>query len=385
MGYLTGVAEANGFDIAGAAARVTARGGPGIVRQAWQIARLGRHVGRFGPQDYYGLALWHRGETGAGRDDLAAFVSTARLSAFNAGLRVWSLGPPDAGLDDKLGTEAILQGQALPTTLTRAALVAKDGAPLPGHVQPLKDARALADWLCRPENLPAFGKPREASYCKGAVAIVAVAANARMLELLDGRQVPADPLAAEIAADWPGGYLLQPFYRLHADLARHCGTAMASVRITTLLTRAGPKPWYAVLYLPPKHSMHVGRSRVWGLVELASGEVRQLRHVRDPMGPPIKHWLDRKEPVVGLRLPHWPEAVALALAAHDRFPGHGIVGWDLFLTETGPILGEGNRNPLPVYQNVSLRGLLAPDMRPLYLAALERANDLRRGARAERI
>jgi hypothetical protein len=52
-------------------------------------------------------------------------------------------------------------------------------------------------------------------------------------------------------------------------------------------------------------------------------------------------------PASGLRLdqrplPWWPEAVALVTKAHREFREFGALGWDVALTEQGPLLLEAN-------------------------------------------
>jgi D-alanine-D-alanine ligase-like ATP-grasp enzyme len=36
---------------------------------------------------------------------------------------------------------------------------------------------------------------------------------------------------------------------------------------------------------------------------------------------------------------------ALAVKAHSTFPGRTIIGWDIAITEHGPLIIEGNRGP----------------------------------------
>jgi hypothetical protein len=51
---------------------------------------------------------------------------------------------------------------------------------------------------------------------------------------------------------------------------------------------------------------------------------------------------DTGETFIGFRLPHWQEAVWLALRAADVFADVPFVGWDVALLAEGPILLEGN-------------------------------------------
>jgi hypothetical protein len=51
---------------------------------------------------------------------------------------------------------------------------------------------------------------------------------------------------------------------------------------------------------------------------------------------------DTGEEFIGFRLPHWEDAVRLALRAAAAFADVPFVGWDVALLEQGPILIEGN-------------------------------------------
>lgn len=71
------------------------------------------------------------------------------------------------------------------------------------------------------------------------------------------------------------------------------------------------------------------------------------------------------------------EADTLAAAAHRALDtGHAIVGWDIGLTDQGPVLIEGNWNPgTDVMQLLTGRALSQQRAGALYLAALERVPD----------
>ena len=389
MGYLSASAEAGKFDLMAAVQHLQANGGPNGFRQA---VHLLRH--RFGSsgasyEEYFTYALWRADR---GRAFLDEFLPGSRVKAFNAALAMPSRGVPTEVIADKLHTEAILLARGLPVTRTTAAFLpqgatdpalsdpalsdpalsdpALSGGALP--LRPLHSAADIAAFLSDPANLPVFGKPRSDSFARGAAAI-AEKASATVVRFLNGTTAPATALAAEIAADWSTGYLFQPFYQCHADLRRHVGPAMASVRIVTLLTDRGVEPWYAVIRVPAKTAMHDGGAadaRIWGLIDLATGTITKIRNLRDPMTADVTHWLDPDTPLAGFTLPHWPQAMAAALAGHDSFPGHGIIGWDVFLTDAGALLNEANANPGHVYQVAAGRGLMNPDLAPAYARAL---------------
>jgi len=366
LGYLSDTAEAGRYDVTAAVLGLAAKGGPSPWRQAFSLLALtlGRYKVR--PEEYFTYSLWRADR---GRDFVRDFLSNRRTRAFNSSLLMPDRGIDTATVNDKLATEALLCGRGLPFCQTRAAY-APEGVAIPAmdHLRPLRSLADLQGFLADPGNLPVFGKPRSDSFARGA-AMIAGHAGPGEVRFLTGRTAPIPGLAAEIAAGWPEGYLFQPFYRSTPELQSHVGAAMASLRIVTLWTDTGVEPWYAVIRLPAKTAMHDGDAddeRIWGLIDIASGKVVKLRSLRDPHAGDLVHGNDPQVPFLGVTLPHWADAVQLCRSAHESFPGHGVIGWDVFLTETGAILNEANGSPGHLYQVAAQRPLLNPEMRPTY-------------------
>ena len=385
MGYLSGSAPAGSFELLGQMQALQQQGGPGIVRQTFDLMALGLRPGQVRPEEYYTYALWR---SDRGRAFLRGFLANRRIRAFNSSLLM-----PARGLDctlgrDKIATEATLTARGLPLTRSRAVFLSdyrqKPDTAVMRDLQVLRTQNDLVAFLSDPAIYPIFGKPRTDSFARGA-AVFAGLAEPGVLRFMDGRIAPLAGLATEIAADWVGGYMFQPFYRSAAALARHTGPAMASVRIVTLLTDRGVEPWYGVIRLPASTAMHDGDAagqRIWGLIDVATGKIVKLRDLRDPMIPDLTHGQDPEVPFLGMALPHWDQAVAICRLAHESFTGNGIIGWDVFLTEEGALLNEGNANPGHVYQVAAQRPLLNPDMRPAYDRALAFARKHGGGKRA---
>ena len=51
---------------------------------------------------------------------------------------------------------------------------------------------------------------------------------------------------------------------------------------------------------------------------------------------------DSGETIIGRTLPHWPEVKRIAVAAHEEFKTLPSIGWDIAITEDGPVIVEGN-------------------------------------------
>lgn len=49
--------------------------------------------------------------------------------------------------------------------------------------------------------------------------------------------------------------------------------------------------------------------------------------------------------IKGLQLPYWGDVKAIAVEAHQAFIDRAVIGWDIAITEDGPVIIEGNRGP----------------------------------------
>ena len=55
--------------------------------------------------------------------------------------------------------------------------------------------------------------------------------------------------------------------------------------------------------------------------------------------------MDTGKPITGFQIPYWPEVLDLAERALRHIDGINFVGWDICVTEDGPIIIEGNSGP----------------------------------------
>lgn len=366
MSYLSEAKDAAGVNVVELGTKVMAQGGPGSWTQLRQIIGLWLRMKGFKAEEYYTYGLWRRDLPPT---FLREFQTGGTRTAFNHAILMPGRGHPREALDDKVATATILRARGLPVIPTLAAFGPATDDP---DILHLADGADIARWLSEAAALPVFGKPRFGSYALGAAAITGHD-GAGNLRFLNGRNVPAAELGAEIEADWARGYIFQPFCRCAAELRSHVGEAMASIRICTLRTANGIEPWYGVIRIPAQKAMHDGDAkgpRIWGLIDIGTGRILRLAELRDPMAGPITHVFNPETPFLGATLPHWRQAVEACIAGHEAFEGNGVIGWDVFLTDEGALLNEANHNPGHLYQVAAGRGLRNPDLEPAYQRAL---------------
>lgn len=174
----------------------------------------------------------------------------------------------------------------------------------------------------------------------------------------------AEALRVAVAALPPpgaDGWLIQPLITGHGDLADIALDALPTVRIVTMLDESGASEVVSATFrCASDPAAQVDNMKAGGLiapVDLDSGALGVAcqgygggDHVVHPVTGAA---------IAGRTLPHWTEAAALTRRAHGAaFGEYGLIGWDIALTQPGPVLIEGNGKPgVLMPQRAARRGL----------------------------
>jgi hypothetical protein len=138
-------------------------------------------------------------------------------------------------------------------------------------------------------------------------------------------------------------YILQERLRPHPVLAAFVGPTVCCVRAQTFIARDGSARLLAAVF-----KLQPGRVGVDHLVYGAVGcwvdpetGVLGRGRTRDSLAD-VTTVPGTDRSFVGFQLPHWPEVKAVALRAAAAFPWARAIGWDIAITDRGPVLLEGN-------------------------------------------
>lgn len=359
--FLSVPAPARGFAFAQALQWVRQREGKRTFRQALELLWLSA-VRKFRPDEYYLLGLFRRD---LGRAGLRAFLSQRESNAFNLALNGPALIARTSLVNDKLlsgfAFEAV--GLPVPRLIGHASTLFRFQTP-----RTATTPAALVDLWRQPDALPCFGKPVHGSRAIGTASLVSVSDDGGTITLGNGRAVPALRLAEEILATYGDGFMFQELLTNERSLSQAIGPTVAGVRIVTVQTASGPRPLYAAIRMPAPGAMSdasLGGRQVRGAVDVETGRILRAQDmfrmsVTDQETHPVTGAV-----LAGLQLPHWPAAIEAVLSGHQVFAEAGILGWDVLLTDRGPVICEANANPLhETYQRPFGRGLLNPDLLP---------------------
>lgn len=163
-------------------------------------------------------------------------------------------------------------------------------------------------------------------------------------------------------------YLLQERIHSHAEIRDLVGgPTLSTVRVMTFVALDGqPRLLAASLRLQPGPvgADNFTQGSVACYVDLEDGVLGRGR-IRSQL-PDVTHVPGTDRCFVGFQLPDWAEVRKLALRAAATFPWARVIGWDIALSDRGPVLLEGNNRWGPsLVQLPAPRGLMTGEFKAL--------------------
>jgi hypothetical protein len=133
--------------------------------------------------------------------------------------------------------------------------------------------------------------------------------------------------------------LVQPVLSNHPDLRVETNAALATVRLVTGWSAKGDVvPIYAFIYFAPPNSIMAKGGDV-ALIDVATGRL-MLAPLKGAGGAKLFSYHQFSDDA--RMLPDWDAALLHTKAAHRACPNFVFIGWDVALTDGGPMLLEGN-------------------------------------------
>jgi hypothetical protein len=327
-----------------------------LGRMIWYTARLGRTVRtKFGipvaaqwraqwnltfrqniePTIYYLNALYQPGAL----DRIAAYFTRREVKGLVLEF-MHRLQPPAAERRINLGDK-----------LQVAAWCARAALPHPAPLMLIEDGQVVwqsGNLLDLDQDL--FVKPRRGRGAAGVRAFRRTAAfqymdgNGRSLKL-------GELVSGLIRVFGTRNLIVQPRLRNHPDLGDLATASLAVVRAVTCLDER-QQPELVVAYfrilakLEPDWPVKWPISEYAAAVDLDTGRLSQLTGDKPEC---LSDWYDRHPvthaEITGRVLPHWKSLAELACRAHRLFHDRILIGWDIAITPSGPVILEGNSYP----------------------------------------
>lgn len=135
----------------------------------------------------------------------------------------------------------------------------------------------------------------------------------------------------------------------HDELMKMSPSAVNSIRMVTQYIQDKAILLFAFLRVSVNSSvdnLSVGSYGVnfGAAIDINTGEISKPGVYLDATKPEVHYHPVTNTPVVGFKIPYWEECKDLAIKAAELTPGNRSIGWDIAVTNEGPVLIEGNHN-----------------------------------------
>ncbi len=311
--------------------------GKSLFSQISEMAMLAFSPRKIQPAEYYYFRLYD--------DDRFSFADKRAFVGRNAQNKIFfQCNALDwlAVAHDKLMFAAALEGLALPTPEIYAIY---HGFRTFGTAPALRGRDALTDFLRTGMHYPFFSKPVTGMYSVGAAAVREYDAARDSLVLANGKAIPVQQCADEIAPFDKDGYLFQELLMPHPVIEEVCGDRISTARIIVALTDRGPEILHALWKIPAGDNVADNFWRPGNMlaaVAIESGRVHRVVQGTGPDQVEVQVHPDSSKPVQGLILPDWKRLTDLCLTGAAAFPKLRLQAWDVAMCASGPVLLEMN-------------------------------------------
>ncbi len=283
--------------------------------------------------------------------------------------------------DNKLVADHFFRSVGLPLPAIYGVLDPRVGFTSDGR--PLRTVADLRAWMESFEGEGFVFKPLEGAFgCNVTVLARRSPENGGVFLSHEGQRYDAERLVASTLdpetrdflyrrdhAVNQDAYLLQEHVRPHPAIAALTGgPTLCGVRIQTYVDVHGTARLLAAafkLQADATSADNLAQGAVACWVDLERGTLERGR-LKMPLTDVVTvPGTDRR--FIGFQLPDWPEARRMALKAAAAFPWARCIGWDIALSDRGPMLLEGNDQWSPaLLQLAAPGGLLTGDFKTLY-------------------
>lgn len=344
-------------------------------KQFRQMLRLWASKNRVEFTHYYKNAIYR---TELSRDEKRQFVGERGSYLLNNRLSPHMVSNLRPFVRDKVFYGAMLDQLGYPTPKIQAvASHIRDY----GNIATLREIPQIEAFLLNDARYPLFVKPEEGSGSVGSALIVELDRESRELVLSNGTRIDLRAFAAEVLDDYAEGFLFQDAVIQHKALTDVAGRAVGTIRVVTVMADDTPQILYTLWKIPSPKAMsdnYWQSGSMLAEIDTASGLLQQCRRGAGPDQETIETHPVSGATFPGLQMPHWDEVKRVALAAHKLLPQFGVFGWDIAITDDGPVIIECNANPHHMlYQLATGKGILNDAFAPVLKRVEDRSHKLR--------
>ncbi len=307
--------------------RQAKKSGKGMLSMIWEVAQLRLGQGQLRPDEYFMYELY---------DDARYSKEAKRTFLSEQGKQLES--PWGIVAKDKPLMTAMLQGLGLPVPETQAIMHSTRTF---ANAMPLRNRAAFCRFLREQADYPIFGKPFDTAGSVGTAKINGYDSH-RDAVILGEKLIPVEGFA-EMVEGLGRAYIFQTLMLPHPEIAKIIGPSVSSVRMFVFSDETGCDVFRAAWKIPASANAADNFWRIGNMLAGIDGEtgriVKTMQRTAGGLEPIDAH------PATGvsftdLVFPQWDEMKATVLAAAINLPGCCFQGWDVALTDRGPVLVE---------------------------------------------
>jgi hypothetical protein len=304
---------------------------PGLIRD---VAGLSWGTNKLQPSEYFLYRLYD--DARFSREAKKTFLGADGLAHLLHALDM----PWPKIAHDKPTFTALLRGHELPIPETQA--MRHPAQTFPG-AKPLRSKADVVRFLQKEAKYPIFGKPTNKMCSVGVANVERFDRHGDVIVTHDGRKVPVNQFAEEVEKFADGGYLFQTRLTPHPKVASVVGDQLSTVRMFVLADDQGPLLLRASWKIPSGETVADNFWRSGNMlagIDVETGRViRVLR--RTPYGTePIEKHPKTGASFSNLVFPEWNQMREVVLRGAAAVPSCHLQGWDVALTDHGPVLVE---------------------------------------------
>ena len=305
-------------------------------------------------EDYYHLALY--------RTELSHTEKRSFLGSFEKWRYFNRLNPPvyDIIARDKALFHVLANSLSIPTPQTLAT-TSPDQRPRCGLA--IRNADELKQFLLSPGSEDLFFKPVDGSLGEGALSIGKFDDATQTWRLLPSNQpITVNEIATHISPKKTlGRFLIQRRLIAHPDFARIVPNVCPTVRLMTLRTETGFHVIGAALRLGSGRTPtdNVAGGGLIGPISLKTGTIEHTLSLESDYPQIVSTHPQTGVSIGTLHVPDWQRVLDLVNDSGEKLNFFPCIGWDVALTENGPLIIEINTRPRCISVQSSKRtGLL---------------------------
>ena len=346
--------------------------GKGLASMMMEIMRLRRGRGKLQPEEYFMYGLY----------DDSRFTPEAKQTFL--GQNNLLLPSPWADIArDKPTFTALLRGLDLPVPETQA--IVHPNRSFPGAV-PLRNHNDVCNFLRTQAAYPIFGKPFDSVCSMGTAKIVGYEQDQDSVVVGEHR-IPVEGIA-KMVEELGHAYLFQTLMHPHESIAELIGPCVSSVRMFVMSDDDGVELFRAAWKIPASANDADNFWRQGNMlagIDVETGKVLRTLIRTDSGTEPIEKHPITDASFAEMTFPHWDQMRDVVLNAATQIPSCHFQGWDVAMTDRGPILveleGDGGN---PIMEQLCFdSGLLTERYLSIVDSAMEREKNDRSKSRSQ--